>query len=167
MRADVPVFVPDSPSAATAESTETQLQQTTQNKVTVWNEGPPAQPSLSEDRPEEARKNVNMPEVRVKLLKDTKVPAWHAKVVRVKVVNPEQVKKRISVNMLIPRNSNLLEERIVITNSLVKLDQEGYFKIMMENHSLNSVYLKQEQIVGALESVTQIPVEEISEVQDL
>ena len=38
---------------------------------------------------------------------------------------------------------------------------------MMENHSLNSVYLKQEQIVRALESVTQIPVEEISEVQDL
>ena len=82
MGANAPVFVPDSSSAITAESPETQLQQTTQSKDTVWNEGPPAQPSLSEDRPEEARKNINMPQVRVKLLRDnTKVPAWYAKVV--------------------------------------------------------------------------------------
>ena len=87
--------------------------------------------------------------------------------VQVKVVNPEEVKKRISVNTLIPRNSSLLQEGIVITNSLVQPDQEECLKIIMENHSLNSVYLKQEQIVGALESVIQIPVEEISRVQDL
>lgn len=40
-----------------------------------------------------------MPEIGVKLLKDTKVPAQHAKVIQVKVVNSEQVKKRISVNV--------------------------------------------------------------------
>ena len=69
LRADTPVFVPDSPCAATAETPETQFQQTTQSKETVWNEVPPARPSLSEGRSEEAGKNVNMPEVRVKLLR--------------------------------------------------------------------------------------------------
>ena len=56
--------------------------------------------------------------------------------------------------MLTLRNSILLEEGTVLTNSLVQPDQKGCFKIIMKNHSLNSVYLKQEWIVGALESVT-------------
>ena len=102
----------------------------------------------------------------MKLLGDTKIPAQHAKVVRVKIVNPEQLKK-ISVNMLIPRRNTLLEEGIVVTNLLIHSDPEGCFKIIMENYSLNSVHLSRGQEVGVLELVTLIPLERISSGQDL
>ena len=68
--------------------------------------------------------------------------------------------------MLIPRRSTLLEDGIVVTNSLIQSDPEGCFQIITENHSLNSVHLSQEQIVGVLKFVTLIPLEEISRVQN-
>ena len=166
LRADAPAFVPAPPSTITTDSPEAELQQTTEVKEIGQNGASLVQHSLLEDKPEEAERDVQVPEIEVKLPEDTKIPARHAKVVRVKIVNPEQVKK-ILVNMLIPRRNTLLEEGIVVTNSLVQSDPEGCFKIIMENHSLNSVHLSRGQDVGVLELVTLIPMEGISSVQDL
>ena len=41
----------------------------------------PVQPILSENKSEGVEKDAKRPQIRVKLLKDTDVPAWHAKVV--------------------------------------------------------------------------------------
>ena len=56
--------------------------------------------------------------------------------------------------MLIPRRNTLLEERIVVNNSLIQSDPEWCFKIMMENYSLNTVHLGREEIVGTLDLVS-------------
>ena len=156
LQVDTPAFVPASPSTITTESPEAKLQQTTEVKEIGQNVVSLVQHSLLEDKQEEAERGAQGPEIEVKLLEDTKIPGQHAKVVRVKIVNPEQLKK-ISVNMLIPRRNTLLEEGIVVTNSLIHSDPEGCFKIIMENYSLNSVHLSRGQEVGVLKLVTLIP----------
>ena len=93
--ADAPVFIPPSPSTTTTKLSKAPLQRATRVKESGVS---PIQPSLLECKPEEAEKDANGPEVRVKLLKDTKIPAQHAKVVQVKIENPERIEKRIIVN---------------------------------------------------------------------
>lgn len=55
------------------------------------------------------------------------------------------IKRRTAVNMLKPWNNSLIEQ-----DSLVQPNEKGCFKILVENHGFDSVYLDQEQIIGAL-----------------
>ena len=75
LRVDAPAFVSASPSTITIESPEAKLQQTTEGKEIGQNGVSLVQHSLLEDKPEEAEKDVQGPEIEVKLLKDTKTPA--------------------------------------------------------------------------------------------
>ena len=69
--------------------------------------------------------------------------------------------------MLKLQSNDFRRQGIVITDSLVQPDGEGCFKIFVENHSLESVYLDQKETIGVLESVTPIPSKMIPTVMDL
>lgn len=182
LRVDAPIFTPASTVISAEETPETpqgQVHKTRKNNETTQTEPQAIQSSPLEKKENELREaeslsrktNSSEPSVGVKLLKDTRIPARHSKIVQVKVVDPELtmngLTNEVSINMLKPRNTHLQEQGIVITNSLIQPDEEGCFKIFIENHSLDSVYLDQEQIVGALELVTPVPSEMIPETKDL
>ena len=153
LRADAPAFVPGTTMVTQGMESQSLLIDTEAAQEAKQTTAPEQPSFMSADNRNglEATAKEDDLEVGVKLRKTVRIPARHAKVVPVKVTDMEVIKSKASVNMLKPGNWNLLEQGVVITNSLVQPDRDGCFKIFVENRGFSSVYLDQEQVIGDLE----------------
>ena len=96
----------------------------------------------SQDKTAEQGKEGNNTEVR--LLKAVRLPGRHGKVVTGSTVKTLKSKELL----LDPHLRNLDDKRVIVTEALVKVDQQNKVKVLVENHETFPVFLEAGTTLG-------------------
>ena len=96
----------------------------------------------------------------VKLLRATRLPARHAKVVQAQI-SAGAVSSGTHLFMLEPGKCQSGESDVIVSTSIVHPNSDEYFKVLIKNHGVCPVHLEAAHVVESLSSVTEVPSENL------